>query len=263
MIYIERTGFSPNKAWLAKADTITMQLLGATTKEEINKLIDDNEAVWGELKDVLMELSHHKCWYSESKNTYSYYHVDHFRPKKAAVGTDNKDYGGYWWLAFNWDNYRVCGSVGNVSKRDKFAVYGIKANRPEDVWQDETIYLLDPCKPFDPIKLTFNSNGEAMSLYPSGFHFEQATYTIDTLKLNFKNLKEARKKVWSDCSLLLNDLSNLLDDENKKPSATRRGIIEEKFKQLKLYINPSSEFSATARACLKSTGIEWAMSIAA
>jgi|WetSurMetagenome_2_1015567.scaffolds.fasta_scaffold135506_2 uncharacterized protein (TIGR02646 family) len=263
MIFIERKGFVPDTFWLAKADAITKQLLNTSTATERNKIIDENEAIWGELKNALMELSHDKCWYSESKNTFSYYHVDHFRPKKAAIGKDKKDYGGYWWLAFDWDNYRVCGAVGNVNKRDKFAVYGNKANRPNDVWQDETIYLLDPCKQLDPIKLTFNNNGEAMSLYSSGFHYEQAQYTIETLKLNFKNLKEARKKVWIDCSSLVNEISNLLDDENKKPSATRRGQIEEKFKQLKIFIKPTSEFSATARACLKSTGIEWAMNIAA
>lgn len=263
MIFIERTGFVPDITWVIKADNITQQLLKATTPEERSKIIDANESVWGELKDVLMELSHNKCWYSESKNTFSYYHVDHFRPKKAAVGKDKINYGGYWWLAFDWENYRVCGSVGNVNKRDKFAIYRNKANEPDDIWQDETIYLLDPCKQLDPIKLTFNNNGEVMSLYSSGFNYEQAQYTIETLKLNFKNLKEARKKVWIDCSLLVTDISNLLDEENIRPIATRRGQIEEKFKQLKLYIKSTAEFSSTAKACLNSTGLKWAMGLTA
>ncbi len=263
MIYIDRTGFSPEATWLAKADAVTQQLLQATTTKDKHKIIDNNESLWGELKDVLMELSHEKCWYSESKNTYSYYHVDHFRPKKAAIGKDKNDYGGYWWLAFDWRNYRVCGAVGNINKRDKFAIFRNKANGPNEVWQDETIYLLDPCQPFDPIKLTFNGNGEAMPLYSSGFHKEQAQYTIATLKLNFKKLKDARKTVWSACSSLVFELRDLLDEENKNPSANRRGQIEEKFKQLKQFIKQTSEFSATARACLKSTGIEWAMGLAA
>lgn len=263
MIYIDRTGFAPDAAWLNKADEITKELLNAKTLDQKHKIIDDNESLWGELKDVLMELSHQKCWYSEAKDTFSYYHVDHFRPKKKALGLDKKDKGGYWWLAFNWTNYRISGAVGNVNKRDKFAVYRNKANNPDEVWEDETIYLLDPCNQFDPIKLTFNFNGEARSLYLAGFHKEQAEYSITALKLNYKKLKEARKKVWSDCSLIVSELTNLLDAESKSPSATRRGKMEILFKQLKELIKPSSEFSATARACLKSTGIEWAISIAA
>ncbi len=263
MIYIDRTGFTPNAAWLLKADNITTELLEAETKEKKHEIIDANQRLWGELKDVLMELSHQKCWYSEAKDTFSYYHVDHFRPKKKAVGVDKKDKGGYWWLAFNWTNYRISGAVGNVNKRDKFAVYRNKANEPEETWEDETIYLLDPCNQFDPIKLTFNSNGEARSLYPSGFHLEQAKYTITELKLNYKKLKEARKKIWVDCSLIIGELTNLLDAEGKNPSATRRGKMEVLFKQLKEFTRCSSEFSATARACLKSTGIDWAISIAA
>ncbi|KAF0201280.1 MAG: hypothetical protein FD170_2888 [Bacteroidetes bacterium] len=263
MIYIDRTGFAPDVIWLEKADKITKELMVADTKEKKHRIIDDNEILWGELKDVLMELSHQKCWYSESKDTFSYYHVDHFRPKKVALDLIKNDKGGYWWLAFNWTNYRVCGAVGNVNKRDKFAVFRNKANEPDDAWEDETIYLLDPCLQYDPIKLTFNNNGEACSLYPSGFYYLQTEYTITTLKLNYKKLKEARKKVWTDCSLIINELSNLLYEESKNQSATRRGKMEILFKQLKEFIKPTSEFSATARACLKSTGIEWAISIAA
>ena len=72
MIYIDRTGFAPNDAWLAKADKVTKELLAADTKAKKYKIIDDNEKLWGELKDVLMELSHQKCWYSESKDTFSW-----------------------------------------------------------------------------------------------------------------------------------------------------------------------------------------------
>ena len=263
MIFIDRSKFTPETDWLNKADVVTQKLLAASSKDIIHKIIDNNQKLWGELKNVLLLLSNNKCWYSESKENYSYLHVDHFRPKKAAFGLDNNDYGGYWWLAFDWTNYRICGSVGNVSKKDKFGVFRNKANNPNDIWQDETIYLLDPCHRYDPLKITFNSNGEAMSLYKDGWHFKQAQYTIDTLKLNFKHLKEARKKIWVKCSNLIEEIQKFLDEENKNSSATRRGQIEEKLKQIKELIKPTSEFSGIARACLKSTGVDWAMGIAA
>ena len=120
MRFINIENFSPDVEWLIKSNELTSALKKATTIEEKNRIIDANESKWGELKDSLLELSFNKCWYSEAKETYSHYHVDHFRPKKAARGIDKKDNGGYWWLAFDWTNYRVCGGVGNIIKRDKF-----------------------------------------------------------------------------------------------------------------------------------------------
>ena len=45
------------------------------------------------------------------------------------------------------------------------------------------------------------------------------------------------------------------------PSVLRRGQIKEKIKQLKELVQPSSKFSAIARTCLSSTGLEWAQKI--
>ena len=264
MIFIDRTRFSPDDEWLRKADIVNRQVRSATNINEIYSIIDKNQILWGELKDPLLELSHQKCWYSESKEKYSHLHVDHFRPKKVAIGKDNKtDHGGYWWLAFNWTNYRVCGAVGNVNKRDKFAVLRNKANVPTDIWQDEIIYFLDPCEEEDPLKLTFNSNGEVMPIQKSGWDFDQADYTIEKLKLNCKSLKEARKNVWIKCAGLVSETQKLMQENNINPSTYKKGQIKEKLIQIKEYVKSTSEFTATARACLKSTGIDWVMSIPA
>ena len=263
MIFIDIEGFVPDQNWINRADLVTKQMLNASDKQEIHKIIDDNELLWGELKDILLSLSNDKCWYSESKDKYSYLHVDHFRPKKAALGKDNFDYGGYWWLAFDWTNYRISGAVGNVNKRDKFAVLRNKAKEPTDVWRDEIIYFLDPCEESDVLKITFNSNGEIMPIQKTGWHYEQADYTIKNLKLNCKKLKEARKEVWIKCAALIGSIQKLMKDDDTNSSAYQKGQIKEKLKQLKELVKSKSEFSATARACLKSTGIDWAMSIAA
>ena len=264
MIHIDRNGFVPTQAWLQKAKDLTLQLLLANSKQEINNIIDNND-VWRELKDALLNLDKYcgKCWYSESKNDYSYMHVDHFRPKKAAIGLDKQDYGGYWWLAFNWQNYRVCGGVGNINKKDKFAVFRNKANSPKDNIDDEIIYLLDPTEEEDTLKVTFNSNGEIMSLYQDGFYLKQVEYTISCLKLNYKPLKESRKEIWIKCERLIADTQTLIQNNNQTPSSYRRGLIKEKIKQIKDLVKSTAEYSATAKACLKSTGIDWIVAIAA
>ena len=263
MIYVNRTGKEPPQDWLDRANAVTQQLLVATSAAERNVIIDTNEALWSELKDFLLELSQEKCWYSESKDTYNHLHIDHFRPKKIAIGLDKKDHGGYWWLSFNWLNYRACGGAGNVRKKDKFAVRNNKANTPTCNLEDENVYFLDPTEEEDPLKLTFNSGGEAMPLFSSGWDFERADYTIKNLNLNFRKLTETRKKVWGKCSILVTEIQDLMNQNNTNPSTFRKGQIKEKIKQLKELANKTAPFSSTAKACLSSTGLFWAIACAA
>lgn len=263
MIYIDRTGYTPDAAWIASADDLTQQLLDAADANARNQIIDDNQALWGQLKDFLLEISQNKCWYSEARDSYAHYHVDHFRPKKEALGIDKVDYGGYWWLAFKWTNYRVCGGAGNVRKGAKFAVRANKANQHTDPIDDEIIYFLDPCEEEDILKITFNEHGEISPITAKGWDYERASYTIESLYLNYKLLKEKRKETWAKCFTLIKETQNLMAKNDIAPSAARRGQIKEKLKQLKELVKTTSEFSATAKACLQSSGLSWALQIAA
>lgn len=263
MIYINRDGFLPDIAWLAKAKQLTEDLLNAVNTNERNKIIDDNESFWGEIKDFLLNISHGKCWYSESKDGFNHPHVDHFRPKKIALGIDKKDKGGYWWLTFDWKNYRLSGGVGNVKKRDKFPVKENKADYPNIDTDDEIIYFLDPCEEEDVLKLTFNSDGEIIPIDSSGWDYEKAKYTIENLNLNFKLLKEKRKDVWAKCNILILETQDLMMKNKLIPSSKRNGQISEKIRQLRDLAKPTSEYSATAKTCLLSSGLIWAMKIAA
>ncbi len=263
MIFIDRTGFVPENTWIVKATALTQQLLAALDDASRSTIIDNNEKVWGELKDFLLSISNNKCWYSEAKDSYNHLHVDHFRPKKIALGIDKINYGGYWWLAFAWTNYRVCGGAGNVRKKDKFPVRNNKANDPVTPIEDEITYFLDPCEEEDILKITFNQNGEVTPITTVGWDYERSKYTIESLNLNFKLLKEARKEIWIKCSTLISEIQNLMDQNDVAPSVLRRGQIKEKIRQLKELVQPSAEFSSTVRACLFSTGLPWASLIAA
>lgn len=262
MIHIDRANYQPDDEWLAKADGLTKQICNAPDSKSRFKIIDDNEKVWGEIKDFLLALSHRKCWYSEAKDSYNHLHVDHFRPKKVALGIDKKDYGGYWWLVFQWTNYRVCGGTGNVRKKDKFAVRSNKSSNPEIPIEDEIFYFLDPCEEEDVLKITFNQNGEVTPITNEGWDYERAIYTIEGLNLNFKLLKESRKEVWVECENLILETQSLMIENDKVPSVMRRGQIKEKIKRLKILVDPHSEFSSTAKACLGSAGLPWALQIA-
>src|SRR5687768_17617826 len=62
------------------------------------------QKIWRDLDQPLKTLTNGKCWYSESKNPMSDKNVDHFRPKNSVV--EDAAHEGYWWLAFDWKNYR-------------------------------------------------------------------------------------------------------------------------------------------------------------
>jgi len=88
--------------------TLISQLTIGVGKEVENKL--------NMLKDWLLKFSNGKCWFSEAKDTFSHMDVEHFRPKKSAKDLNGVEREGYWWLTFDWHNYRICGNVGNRKK---------------------------------------------------------------------------------------------------------------------------------------------------
>ncbi len=264
MIYIDLENNPPPQEWIDKANALTQILIAEPDLQKKKKIIDENTKVWGEIKDHLLSLSYGKCWYSETKDVFSYPHIDHFRPKKRALNEKGKDKGGYWWLAFCWQNYRLCGGVGNVKKGDKFRVKSNKANKHTDNIDDEIIYFLDPTDIDDPLKVSFNDNGEMIpsSENKEDWDFARADYTIINLNLNYGPLADKRKEHWADIVLKIREIQNLINEDNINPSISRKTKIKEKMQLLRGYVNPKSEFSATASACLYSSGLEWARRIA-
>ena len=264
MIYIDLENNPPPSEWVARAHVLTQQLINEPDLQIKKRIIDNNSAVWGELKTHLLSLSHQKCWYSESKEKYSHYHIEHFRPKKRALNDKGTDMGGYWWLAFCWKNYRICGSVGNIKKGDRFLVRSNKADTYTDNIDDEIIYFLDPTIIDDPLKISFIDTGKVVPSSPNSTDWDyiRADYTIANLNLNYEPLVEGRKSLWTRIMLKIREIQNLMDENNVNPSVSKSTILREKIKELKNLTNPQSEFSATASACLYSSGLEWAIRIA-
>lgn len=264
MIYIDLENNPPPQEWIDKANGLTQKLIDEPDWEKKKKIIDDNAKIWGELKDFLRKLSHDKCWYSEAREAFSHYHVDHFRPKKRAFDNNGDDKGGYWWLTFCWKNYRISGSVGNTKKGDRFSVRANKANTHIDNIDDEIIYFLDPTVIDDPLKISFDDTGKAVPSSSSvgDWDYIRASYTIDNLDLNYEPLADKRKELWANIILKIRRIQTLISENNANPSVARMTEIKEKMKELKLLSSPQSEFSATASACLYSSGLEWARRIA-
>src|SRR5689334_3555995 len=105
-----RINGTPPADWVADAEAVTLHLRAAAHQSARDAIIDANEALWRDdrIRNWLLSQFNNKCWYSEAYDTASSIHVDHYRPKgriKQELGANPE--GGYWWLAFSWNNYRI------------------------------------------------------------------------------------------------------------------------------------------------------------
>ncbi|MBW1780410.1 MAG: hypothetical protein JRL30_06685 [Deltaproteobacteria bacterium] len=264
MIPIDIDGESPPKEWLKKAKTITRQLNKADTLQERREIIEKNRKVWGELRQFLLSLSHNKCWYTEARNDSSYFEVEHFRPKKWKDDT----FEGYWWLAFEWTNYRACGNAPNRKKGAFFPLHSEsrRASSDRQHFVDDELYtLLDPIDPSDPMLLSFDDDGTCIPAPGcDGWEKERADVSIDRYGLNsLPQLCEGRRKIWKECRTIIEKLKELHTKNQKTPTASCRTKIKGKTKQLLSKLKPDQPFSAVARECLNASGYPWAQKIAA
>lgn len=191
------------KAWLdtSKEYLVELERLNANgDKKARNEFIDAHSEHWGQLKLWLKVLSKGKCWFSEVKELFSHYDVEHFRPKKEAKELDKTVRDGYWWLAFDYTNYRLCGNVGNRKKGGWFPLKEDSICSTYEVQREESedAYLLDPTDEEDVNLIAFDESGDAIPA-PTASDWEKARaeITIKRLKLNeHGDLAEARRKVW-------------------------------------------------------------------
>lgn len=263
MIHINfPNGRKPPAKWLRKAKTLTKLLEKTLDKAARNKIIEDNSSFWGEIKEWLEEFSHGKCWFSEARDTCSYWHVEHFRPKKAAKEPDRD---GYWWLAFNYLNYRLCGGVVNTKKGAYFPLKPgtSPASCPIDNCDDEACTLIDPIRKDDVDLITFSNGGIAVPAESDGWRCERADKSIKRYKLNdHPPLNRARKIVWNLCRTHVIELENLIllrkrSEESGSHSPSRNERIENLKLELRNMTLPNAEFSAVARAFLLQDRRKW------
>ncbi len=267
MRFIDLEGQKPAKAWLERAEALTKSLNDAQTKAERDAIIDANSSVWGELKDWLGQFSKQKCWFSEARDTYSHRDIEHFRPKKIARNFDGSEREGYWWLAFDWQNFRLCGNVGN---RKKGGYFPLRAGTHQATFADRNIddevpYLLDPTRPEDPLLFSFDEDGDVTPLADlDDWSKARVEESIKRYKLReHELLKEARRDVWTKCIREVNLCQNLMKKMDVQPSASKREAVRQQMMKLREMLKSEAEFSSTAAECLRTRPEQWAQRLAA
>lgn len=173
---------------------------------------------WGVLKTWLSKLSHKKCWYCEAHSRRAPLDVDHFRPKLGVTvdGQSLPGESGYYWLAYEWWNFRLscqrCNRPENNdqnTRRGKWNEFPIQSENTRCTPTATTVHqeaprFLDPCDQADCELLAFGIDGEVKPSSASGtWEHERARYTIEQLGLNDWNVPEDRKKTWQGLSLLI------------------------------------------------------------
>ncbi|WP_334773430.1 hypothetical protein [Nostoc sp.] len=253
MRYVIVTGEPPDTTWLEEAEQLTEQLKNTSSEEERKQIIEKNEKHWrsNTFRDWLIEQFKGKCWYSEAKESVSSYHVDHFRPKGRVTNLDGSFREGYWWLAFEWTNYRISGQLLNVKKKDLFPInYGHPA-QPFDIhsFAIEAPILLDPRKENEASMISFDESGEATNAKDIDDEDKlRVNHTIDILGLNREaRLVNNRADKWNKCLLVILEYNNASNLQHQSLKEINRILAVNKLKEMIKY---GEEFSSVALACI-------------
>lgn len=268
MIFVFQDASKIPEGWLGKVAALQVKLEELQTPEERKTFIDSHSGVWGEIKEQLLEMSGHKCWYSEAPDAVSDWHVDHFRPKKRALDEDRTVHEGYHWLAFDWMNYRIAGSYPNSPHRSdegqtrgKWDFFPLARGSVRASWENrdcsqEICLLLDPTNPRDPKLMTFDERGHPIPTTPYlGVVRQRVETTVRLLNLDHARLVRARKQIWRETVDWIEEFRQSCPESFDECTACdhkRLGRMIEKVGEL---TGPGSRYAATARACLRVNGL--------
>lgn len=235
------------------------------------KAISAKSNVWSRLSAVLSNRSHGKCWYCESNELRSDNPIDHFRPKGKVA--ECPEHPGYWWLAFEWSNYRYACTYCNSKrveidtaggKQDHFPIFTPPDwNKCQDDNNAEKPKLLDPTDADDYKLLTFNQNGEACpncSDEESEEH-EKATISIELYHLNHEPTRKARKAIFQKIRQIVANTNQLIE----LGVDIKSDQIKSNKKELIKLIRPScrtTKFNSAAKQYLREyERVEWVKEI--
>lgn len=194
------------------------------------KLIKD--AHWKDLKQWLGSKSSGKCWFCESKESRSTSDVEHFRPKNQVKIGNRKlkyptfhvragdEFEGYWWLSYEWTNYRLscqrCNRLDTDSstkivhgKGDSFPL----VDENQRCWDltgnhlTEAPLLLDPCIQADTTHLLHTLSGEIKPVASdvNTVEYIRASFSIKLLGLNAYGVVEKKREIKADIELILDN----------------------------------------------------------
>ncbi|HDX8562270.1 TPA: hypothetical protein RQO04_003963 [Klebsiella oxytoca] len=227
------------QAWRDMAAQAKAELIAApdeeTRKTILKRVASSN--VWREYYNLLPDSLRRKCWYCEAEEIRSDMPVDHFRPKNKVE--DDRLHDGYWWLAFDWQNYRCACTFCN-SRRVFDETEGGKACRfplenPEErafapadeiKLSNERPYFLDPFNPDDEKLLWFDNDG-LPTASPSATAEQQTKVnnSVEIFHLHETRIVRARNKVRLEVERQVRKIRN--NDDVQAAKAKLRRMVKD------------------------------------
>lgn len=261
--------------WLNAAAKGLNELKKKRTHVERSKFIArffrENAKLWTELKLCMAQPVPAKCWYSEVQSAVSELEIDHFRPKNSVYGIDHE---GYWWLAFEWENFRISSPLANKRRNDvrsnsvggkgtyfpllnenKRVAYGASAST-----KTEKPLLLDPFEASDVLLLDYDvETGKTVEKYGAKKHkvnHARAKKSIELYHLNNGVLIAQR----AELAVALKGKAERVEElfakveSNKKLTRRESDELAKLQNEIAGHINATAQYSAFFRALLKQLG---------
>ena len=123
------------QTWLDKATVAKETALREYPQaRKAKKSYEFDSDLWGQLKEHLQDLFHGRCAYCEAWfQSVSFGDVEHYRPK--AEVTDDRAHPGYYWLAYDQENYLPsCSQCNTKGKGNHFPIKGTRVSTPDSLW---------------------------------------------------------------------------------------------------------------------------------
>ncbi len=223
------------QAWREMAEQAKEDLIAAPDQETRKAILNRaaSSRVWRDFYELLPQTLKRKCWYCESEETRSDMPIDHFRPKNKVK--DDLAHDGYWWLAFDWENYRractFCNSrrvfdetQGGKACRFPIENSGERAYTPndDDRLRNERPSLLDPFNLEDKKLLWFDNDGyPEPSSQATAEQSNKVTNSIEIFHLHESRITRARNKVRLEVEKQVRKIRNNEDIQDAKTKLRR------------------------------------------
>lgn len=259
--------------WLKESKALLDQLIAAPNRKARSAIINSNSAHWNEIRKALWTIGGEKCWYTEMVIPWKSSVIEHFRPK-GKLAQESHD--GYWWLSFNWKNFRISSHAANVRVTDaidkktkgkgtyfplvggaRVSIYSPTAIDELSIGSEEAL-LLDPLKPRDVGLLTFNHDGlpvanSANCVTPK--EVLRVTESIGLYCLDEGTMNAERADLWRRVLAMGSKIEELEQKRSLAPLSTQDEYeYERSMTELAGLVDKSASFSATAIAAVKSLG---------
>ena len=234
------------KQWNRKAEALKRQLEQCATVEERKRILKQNKH-WKDAKEILIKTFGKLCWYSDCGLEGAFVDVDHYRPKNRSLDLEEKTIleDGYWWLAYDYKNFRLSCEVVNrryneAGKVDFFPLKDCTDVATHNGLEDlEKPLLLDPCNEEDTKLIGYREGGEIVSESDDLWDSERVEKSAKIYNLN--EFSDGRNRAIQNCKSLLESykLCHTIADCNDE-------VLKKIAKNFESILDPKTPYSSVA-----------------